>query len=1256
MTTTYSEDPADAAVTEKGGQRPIGTVDPSFFLIGIGASAGGLGAIKSLVHQIPKGCAHSFVIVQHLAPDHKSLLAELLQRETSLTVVEVENGMVVEPAHIYLIPPRANIIIEGTSTGSTGLSEPPRKPISGPLRFALLEKPPRHQLNLPIDLFFHSLAEAVADRAVGVVLSGTGTDGSRGLLSIKDVDGLGLAQEPETAEFSGMPLAAIQAGGVDLVLPPGEMVEEVLRYFETRGGEEAFNGVLDDADDELFNDVLALVSERTGVNYTSYKPATLRRRIARRIVLGEHAGLAEYHERLRTDPAECEKLGREFLVGVTSFFRDKAAWDDLEQDTFDRLFSEGEPEKPVKVWCVGCSTGEEAYSIAAAFERYRSELSLERDFRVFATDLNADSIEYARAGVYASAVHSDIPDAYQRILFHEDAGDTRTVCSDLRTKVVFAPHDALQHPPYIDTDLILCRNVLIYLSAPEQARIVDNFSYSLREGGVLFLGLSETPDRGALHFTPISKRSHIYENGFPRSQLRRGPGDGKYFDTEPHGRTGGQSAAGIGARRHRRGLQSIAEAALQAANTCAVIVDNRLNVQSTLGDYKKVLLLPEDGFSSNLTELLPTPMNTLILQGVRHPDAASEEGWVSTVSIETESGPRAIKAAVRALPGSPHESGLSVITFHFGDTPASGSIEPADDGGVAPDAEASALREELRITRQALENTIAELAEANEQLQTANEELMATNEELQATNEELQSVNEELYTVNAEHAEKIQQLEIANSDIDSFLALASVQAIFLDEDERIRRFSHHPSSIFDLRAGDIGRRLSNFSSRLKPEDHQRLLGEIDYALTSPIEARKAAERLARGETEDDAEPYHDADGRHHIVRVIPNLDGRERPRGAMVSFVDVTQMERLREEVERRRSLLEVMIESQLAGYWDWDLNDNTEYLSPSFKAMFGYADDEMENSPDAWQAIIHPEDLPKVMETFDKHVASRGRIPFTNEVRYFHKDGSIVWVWSKGAVVEWDDDGAAVRMVGAHIDITALKDKEAVTEDRSEELSRFVFVAAHDLREPMTTIEGFIRLFEQDLAAGRTDRKEKILETIREASGRMRKLIEGVLEYAQLISDESEDEVVDLNLVFDEAREALAGALDDADGDLEIDALPNVSGRPSMLTHVAVNLLSNAIKYRRPDEAPFIRVSAAQDQGQVTISVEDNGIGIDPAYRESVFGMFRRLHTRQDYDGIGLGLAHCRKIVELHGGRIWVADNDGPGTRIQFTLPAAEH
>ncbi|MEL6476471.1 MAG: chemotaxis protein CheB [Pseudomonadota bacterium] len=1238
----------ERSAVRSGGSASLGQVDTSFYLIGVGASAGGLEAIRTLISQIPDDYPHSLVFIQHISPDYKSLMGELLRRETSLTVCEVQDDMEVKPGHVYVIPPKANIIIQGTdpTPRRQDFDEERALEEGGPvrgddvgLRFSLIDRAPHPQLNLPIDLFFQSLAEAVGDRSVAVILSGTGSDGSRGLRSIKDADGLVVAQDPETAGFDGMPRAAVATRIVDLVLPPDEIVGELHRYFELRQTGIVNIEALFSRSGETLRELLELAGEDAQIDFSQYKEPTLKRRIARRMGIQKCSTVEEYLALCKNDPNEIAVLCRGFLVGVTHFFRDLPAWEVLKAEVLPDLFGTDDTGDPLKIWCVGCSTGEEAYTIAMILETYRRENGLSREFRVFATDVNEAAISIAKDGIFPEDALEDIPEVYAREYTTYMRGGIR-IKEGIRKKVIFSAHNASEVPPYIHTDLLICRNMLIYLNPAVQAQLLSMFSYSLRANRYLFLGVSESIDRGTVRFHPVSSRWRIFRNVAKASS--------REFTTNataamfaqpirPTRRSGATaSAGGFGV------VGDVFKSTLEHLDTCVIVVDERMQVIETFGDYRRHLCMPDERFSSNILDLVPQRLTSALALLIRK---AQRESSAHQTAIRIPDGDVVlqIEAHARRMLWDGSSVAYAITLRNLGETPLvkEESEGPASSGDPQLIQEQSRylveLETELEATRATLEAAVEDLGVSNEELQTSNEELMSTNEELQATNEEIQSVNEELHTVNAEHAEKITELETAYADIENLLENADLATVFLDDRLRIRRFSSAIKTHFQLDRNDIGRPLSHFSSSLEAEANRHLLADAELALNTG-----------------DSKTYEvsSINGSWYLARIRPFTSTAGERVGVVMTFVDITRLKALQFEVQMRRDLLESLLEGEAAGYWETDLATGQEFLSPRFQRMFGYTADDTEDCLVSWREVLHPDDRAMEAEALNAHISSKGAEPYDVELRCLNRDGDVVWVWRRGRVVEWSPDGRPIRMIGCHFDITHLKSREREIIRRAKEIRRFTFISAHDLREPMNTVEGFIRLLREELGADLDADKLQIMDHITETGRRMRAQIESMLEYAKLQDETLELQPIDMKALTQTCISDLSRAIEDAGAQIHLGELTPALGSPMLISRVVVNILSNAVKFRRPKVAPRISVTSRAHRGGYTAYViTDNGIGIEPQFREQVFEIFTRLHIRTEYEGTGLGLALSQKIISKHGGSIWIEDGEEGGSAFVFTL-----
>ncbi|MEM9341802.1 MAG: chemotaxis protein CheB [Pseudomonadota bacterium] len=857
----------------------MGQVDESFYLIGVGASAGGLDAIKQLLSRVEPDFPHSLVIVQHISPDYKSLMSEILARETTLPVHEVTDNMAVEAGNIYLIPPRANILIQGTK-GDTAAHTPDNGGAHTGLRFSLVEPKPRPGLNLPIDVFFQSLAEAVGDRAIAVILSGSGSDGSRGLRAIKDREGFVLVQDPKMAAFDGMPRSAIASGIVDMVLAPDLMVGEINRYLEMRsGGIENVDTIFDSVDDTLA-ELLRRVSRVAELDFTLYKEPTLKRRIARRMALKGYFDLNDYLAHLDEDPSELNTLYREFLVGVTNFFRDLPVWRHLRDTVIPELFREG-GEEPLRIWSVGCSTGEEPYTIAMILQKYRTDNNISRDFRIFATDVNERAIQTAKQAIYPDTIREEIPDEFLNEGFLTFQAGTFSVAPTIRNKVVLSVHNAIEHPPFTRTDLIVCRNLLIYLSPDVQAKVMTHFSFSLRRGGVLQLGAAETTGPHGDMFEAILHKSRVYRNtrqatsvsgravrtlDFPVTALVRRPtGQGSSSDAEGD-------------------IATLLKLTLEEQHGFICITDELGKLTRTFGNHAGIFDIPDTGFSATLLDLVDDRLRSAVALVLRKADM---EGHAEKKGVRLSIDPDSdlVDISCRKVPWQA-KAWSYVVTFRHrkAEAPVTGSrIEvSADDAPSA--ARIQQLEAEIQSLQDILGATAEDLSTSNEQLQTTNEELIASNEELQANNEETQSINEELYALNAENSEKIAELEAATADINNLLETADLGVLVLNKELYIRQFSTGMLPYIALERSDIGRPLENFAIMLQPESIQSLFECIRVSLKEGRSTSRELRTRKMGYT---------------FCRTRPSFDVHGEQSGVVVTLQDITELKRLAEEVRR---------------------------------------------------------------------------------------------------------------------------------------------------------------------------------------------------------------------------------------------------------------------------------------------------------------------------------------------------------------------
>ena len=828
-------------------------------VVAVASSAGGLAPLKRLVAAMAAADPLAWVVIAHLDPAGGSMLVSLLQRETALPVVQAQDRMPLHAARIHVIPPNAALVYE-----------------SGCLRVVSPADPlGRHH---PADRFCGSIARALGSRAVGVVLSGSGSDGVAGLCAIRAAGGFTLAQDPADAQFDPMPSQAIAAGCVDLVALPQDMPARIPALLAAGAGPDR------DPPDAL-DAVLRVLREGGNHDFSEYRTSTLQRRIERRMALHGLAGLADYVERLRGNPQERALLERELLIGVTGFFRDTPVWQALQAQVLPALIAEASPQRPLRVWVAGCSTGEEAYSLAIALhELLQAADAPSREaapaVQIFATDLSEDAIVRARRGVFPAAIAREVsPVRLQR--YFTRAGEGWRIGKSVRESVVFATHDLLADPPFTRLDLISCRNLMIYLTLPLQERLLPLFHYGLRPGGVLLLGSSESVGRGADLFEPIDARLRLF---------RRRPAPGALavpgLPLRPHDRAIAPKEPAVpDPDIPSVNLQSLADQVLLHELTPpAVLVSaagDILYINGRTGRW----LEPAAGKANWNLHAMARP-------GIREPLSAA----LARIAVQDEplrltglipaddAGAAPVDVLVRRLHEPAGLEGTLLVVFQAqpasavpatpatatAQAPVPASVPAGADAGADAGQELIFNRERLRLMRDEMRSSREELQAANEELQSSNEELQSTNEELTSSKEELQAMNEELHAVNAELQARVDELALARSDMRNLLDSLDVATLFLDAELNVRRYTEHGRRIFRLREGDIGRPIAELSGTLAYPDLPADLAAVLRELTPREKAVPSR------------------DGRWYSVRISPYRDDAGQVRGALVTCLDIT--------------------------------------------------------------------------------------------------------------------------------------------------------------------------------------------------------------------------------------------------------------------------------------------------------------------------------------------------------------------------------
>jgi two-component system CheB/CheR fusion protein len=845
------------------------TDDLTFPIIGIGASAGGLEALEQFLAGVPSNSGMAFVIVQHLDPSRHGMLPELLQRATPMQVQQVTNRMKIQPNCVYVIPPNKDLSILHDT-------------------LYLLAPVAMRGLRLPIDAFLSSLAKDRCDRAIGIILSGMGADGTVGLRAIKEQDGLALAQSPDTAKFDAMPRSAIDAELTDIVAAPGDMARLILERLKHPALRQVAESESTQANTEkrsAFEKICILLRAQTGHDFSLYKKSTVYRRIERRMGIHRISAIADYVRLLQTNPQEIDLLFKELLIGVTNFFRDPAAWAFLQEQILPDMIRSNPNGNVFRAWVAGCSSGEEAYTLAMTFREAIEQIELPRrvELQIFATDLDPDAIAKARRGIYPSSIAADVSPERLSRFFHEENGSFR-ICQEIRQMVVFAPHNVTMDPPFTRLDIICCRNLLIYLGADLQRRLLPLFHYSLKPGGTLFLGSAESIGAFDNLFSPIEAKARIYR----REQVESRPLDVDFptrnsldsFSLPPSPST----------TMAPPNLQTLADQLLLQRFSPAAVLTNAegdvLFINGRTGKYLEpaagranwnIHAMAREGLRQELILALPKALRT------------NEAVVIRNLNVGTDGDTLSADVTVYPIAEPPHLQGMVMIVFNevavVKPTPRRRTGKQADDARVLDLEQAlQNARAEIQSIREEMQTSHEELKSANEELQSTNEELQSTNEELTTSKEEMQSLNEELQMVNVELQSKVDELSATSNDMKNLLNSTDIATVFLDDKLHVRRFTRQATAIFKLIPGDLGRPLTDIVHEL---DYPELKNDAEEVLRTLVFSEK---QIAS------------RDNRWYIVKILPYRTLDNVIDGVVITFIDISEAKHLEAELRSVRA------------------------------------------------------------------------------------------------------------------------------------------------------------------------------------------------------------------------------------------------------------------------------------------------------------------------------------------------------------------
>ncbi|MFC7524238.1 chemotaxis protein CheB [Parapedobacter sp. GCM10030251] len=816
---------------------------PARFIIAIGASAGGLEAIHEFFDHMPANTGFTFVVIQHLSPDHKSLLVELVGKHTNMQVLEATHDLELFRDRVYIIPNKKLMTIKGN-------------------KLKLADKVKDKLPNTAIDTFLFTLAREKREKAIGIILSGTGTDGTKGAEAIKEGGGMVIVQDPETAKFDGMPKSAITSGNADLILPPAKMPREVTNYVVQiqlpRLQPEGQQG-------DTLNQLFGLVLKHGGLDFNLYKTPTLLRRIYRRMAAESITTLEDYVEYLQKKPTEIGLLAKDFLIGVTKFFRDWPAFKVLTSEAIGRAIGQKRDGDPFKVWICACSTGEEAYSIAILIDDLLEKTGRKLQVKLFATDVDEGSIDIAGQNRYPLSIAKEVPADLLRKYFFKER-DHYSVIARIRKQIVFARHDVIKSPPFIKNDLIVCRNMLIYMNSLLQQKVLATFHYSLNMGGYLFLGPSENANSIKAGVSEISTKWRIYQK---KAVINYGVLHTYAAVTAP----GRATARTLAPERPGRAIaDELSTLLIEEFGAVGLFIDKDFVIKETLGNFRRYLQLPEKKPELNILHMVSSDVSILLGTAIRKAWRTDKTVHLHRVKLVKEQTEWLVRLAVRPpTVGSTHGYTLVMISeLTNEELPREGPNLSNQDFDENQQLYVMEIEAELTETKANLQTVMEEMETINEELQSSNEELLSANEELQSSNEELQSLNEELHTLNAEHQAKIRELQELNDDLDNYFRSTDIGQIFVDGNLRIRKFNPAATTLVNLIDSDIGRPINHISSNIQ-----------DSTLIECIHSVLADGQVVEREVQL-------KNGTHILMRIMPYRKKSGIHDGVVISFIDIS--------------------------------------------------------------------------------------------------------------------------------------------------------------------------------------------------------------------------------------------------------------------------------------------------------------------------------------------------------------------------------
>lgn len=1230
-----TSDPKHSA-TDAPERKALSPSTLDFPVVGIGASAGGLQAIRLFFENMPQENGMAFVVVLHLSPDHQSIADKIIQESTKMPVLQVTERVSIQKNRVYVISPGQRL------TMNDGMLE-------------VSDSDTRESRHASIDLFFRDLAEAHRERAFCIVLSGTGTDGAVGLSRIKEHGGVTFAQAPEDAEFDGMPRAAVETRMVDLVLPVVEMPQKLLELWRNSreirlptANEPELQAIATVSErdaalaEQLLHDILIQLRTGTGHDFKHYKRATVLRRIERRMQVTGQPDLSGYYRYLQDNPEETKSLLEDMLIGVTNFFRDREAFEALERDVVPQLVSAAisaqREKEEIRVWSAGCSTGEEVYSLSMLLTDQLQLDASAASLQLFATDIDERAISVGRAGLYPQAIITDVPPSRLRHYFLKE-DDHYRIRKEIREKVLFAKHSLLSDPPFSQIDLIVCRNLLIYLDREVQREILQMFHFSLRPGGFLFLGSSESADACHELFTPVDKRNRIF-------RAKTGTGNSRRTPTMPRGgyvRSNVSREAPQSSVQRKLSFGDIHQRALEHAAPPSVIVDSNADILHMSESAGRFLRHAGGELSRNLLTLILPELRLEIRTTLFQVQQSGVPVKSREVPINRDE--RRYLIDLVAHPYKEEDSDSEYVLVIFEEV----EIDPAELAMTTvlqtESQVLSNLERELQRTKLHLQDTIEqsevsseELKASNEEMQAINEELRSATEELETSKEELQSINEELLTVNFELKTKVEETDKINDYLTNLIASTDIATVFVDRSMRIKWFTPRATDIFSMLPVDTGRSLLDITHRL---DYENLAGDAVLV----FESLNMIEREVSS-----------TDNRWYIARLLPYRSSEDHIDGTVLTFIDITKRRAAEEELRKGEERMRLVAEST-RDYAIITLDEQGVITSWNTGAelIFGYNKTEAEGA--YYDFIFSAEDrVSGVPENELQSVRTHGRSE--DERWHLRKDGSRFFCSGEVTLLNGDTLQGYVKIAR---DLTGHKRQH---EAQSQELAEtrntnylkdeFFAVMSHELKHPLNLIQLNAELLRRLPITKSVAPAAKAVNTICDAVTSQARIIDDLLDVARVRTGKLKLQpvAVDLTNVLRDIYTVVLNEKHDVTVELLVpsDAL-FVQADPTRLEQIIWNLVNNALKFTPPQGR--VQLIASRAGAMARLDIKDNGAGIAADNLDHVFDLFgqaEKQHATHNREGLGIGLSLVRQLTEAQRGTVEVS-SAGLGTGCTFTV-----